>query len=95
MLRIDHLAGPIEWMHSAPKKDVIRNTLVLAKAAIGLDMPVILTSSQEDQVQGPLIPELREILPQAYERRVKRGASWTPSTIPTSPKPWRAAGART
>ncbi len=25
MLLIDHQDGTIEWMHSAPKKDVIRN----------------------------------------------------------------------
>lgn len=73
MLLIDHQVGTIEWMHSAPKKDVIRNTLALAKAAKELGMPVVLTSSQEDQVQGPLLAELKEILPAAYEKRVKRG----------------------
>jgi len=73
MLLIDHQVGTIEWMHSAPKKDVIRNTLALAKTAKELGMPVILTSSQEDQMQGLLLPELQEILPEAYASRVKRG----------------------
>lgn len=73
MLLIDHQVGTIEWVHSAPKKDVIRNTLALAKTAKELGMPVVLTSSQEDQMQGPLLAELREILPEAYEDRVKRG----------------------
>lgn len=63
MLLIDHQVGTIEWIHSAAKKDVIRNTLALAKSAKELGMPVVLTSSQEDQVQGPLLPELQEILP--------------------------------
>jgi hypothetical protein len=35
-------------------------------------MPVVLTASMEDQVQGPLMPELKEILPEAFARRVKR-----------------------
>ena len=68
MLLIDYQVGTIEWMHSAPKKDVIRNVLALAKTAKELGMPVVLTSSQEDQVQGPMLPELKEILPEAYEK---------------------------
>jgi nicotinamidase-related amidase len=31
-----------------------------------------LTSSQEQNVQGPLLPELEEILPEAFATRVKR-----------------------
>jgi len=73
MLLIDHQVGTIEWMHSAPKKDVIRNTLALAKTAKELGMPVVLASSQEDQTQGLLLPELKELLPEAYKNRVKRG----------------------
>ncbi len=72
LLLIDHQVGTIEWMHSAPKKDVIRNTLALAKAAKELGLPVILTSSQEDQMQGPLFTELQQILPEAYTKRIKR-----------------------
>lgn len=72
MLLIDHQVGTIEWMHSAPKKDVIRNTLALAKTAKELGMPVVLTSSQEHQIQSLLLPELKEILPKPYENRVKR-----------------------
>ncbi|AWY99705.1 isochorismatase family protein [Rhodobiaceae bacterium] len=73
MLLIDHQVGTIEWMHSAPKSDVIRNTLALAKTAKELGMPVLLTSSQEDQTQGLLLPELKALLPEAHQNRVKRG----------------------
>ncbi len=72
LLLIDRQVGTIEWMHSAPKKDVIRNTLALAKAAKELGLPVILTSSQEDQMQGALFTELQQILPEAYKNRIKR-----------------------
>jgi nicotinamidase-related amidase len=32
----------------------------------------VLTSSQEDRLQGPLLPELKDILPEAFEKRAKR-----------------------
>lgn len=35
-------------------------------------MPVVLTSSMEDAPQGLLLPEVQEILPEAYAARVKR-----------------------
>jgi len=35
-------------------------------------MPVVLTSSMEEYLQGPLLPELAQILPDAFARRVKR-----------------------
>ena len=72
MLLIDHQIGTIEWMHSAPKEEVKRNTLAIAKAAKAVGMPVLLTSSMEWEAQGPLFPELEEILPEAFEARIKR-----------------------
>jgi nicotinamidase-related amidase len=35
-------------------------------------MPVVLTTSQEDHVQGPTVPALQQALPEAYKNRVKR-----------------------
>ncbi len=77
MLLIDHQVGTAGWMHSGSREDMKRNTLALAKAASATGMPVVLTSSQEDQtdVQGPLFPELQEILPDAYAVRIKRGGT--------------------
>ena len=56
MLLIDHQVGTAEWMHSGSREDMKRNTLALAKAAAATSMPVVMTSSQEDNVdlQGPL-----------------------------------------
>ena len=72
LLLIDHQVGTIGWMHSAPQGDVKRNTLALAKAAAAVGMLVLLTSSMEWEAQGPLFPELAEILPEAYEARIQR-----------------------
>ena len=72
MLLIDHQVGTIGWMHSAPHEEVKRNTLALAKAAKAAQMKVVLTSSMEDHMQGPLFPDLEEILPEAFAARIKR-----------------------
>jgi nicotinamidase-related amidase len=72
MLLIDHQLGTMGWTHSHDINLVKVNALKLARIAKALEMPVVLTSSMEDQVQGRLMPELEEILPEAFARRVKR-----------------------
>lgn len=72
LLLIDHQIGTIEWMHSAPKEEVKRNTLALAKASKAVGMPVLLTSSMEWEPQGPLFSELEQIMPSEFETRIKR-----------------------
>ena len=75
LLLIDHQEGTMQLIKNIPVEVVKRNTLALAKTAKILKIPVVLTSSQEERLQGPLFPELAEILPQAFELRVKRAAS--------------------
>jgi len=72
MLLIDHQIGTMGWVRSAPLDEIKKNTVVLAKAARALNMPVILTSSMEEHVQGPLMTELQVILPEAFAARIKR-----------------------
>lgn len=72
LLLIDHQVGTMQLIKNIPLDAVKRNTLALAKAAKILNIPVVLTSSQEERLQGPLIPELKQILPEAFDRRVKR-----------------------
>ncbi len=72
MLLIDHQVGTMSWTHSHDINLVKSNAVKLAKIAAGAGIPVLLTVSMEDHVQGPLIPELKEILPDAYEKRIKR-----------------------
>lgn len=72
LLLIDHQIGTMKLIKNIPLDAVIRNTIALAKAAKILGMPVVLTTSQEERVQGPLIGRLAELLPEAYQRRVRR-----------------------
>lgn len=71
---IDHQVGTNTWAQTTPLALLQRNVIVLAKFAKGTEMPVVLTSSQETNVnvQGPLMPELAEILPAAFAARIKR-----------------------
>ncbi|KAB8330712.1 isochorismatase family protein [Scytonema tolypothrichoides VB-61278] len=72
ILFIDHQVGTMQLIKNIPLEVVKRNTLALAKTAKILNIPVVLTSSQEENLQGPLMPELQDILPEAFERRIKR-----------------------
>lgn len=72
ILLIDHQVGTMGWTHSNDINLVKQNAIKLAKIAAALNLPVVLTSSMEENVQGPLIPELEEILPEAFAARIKR-----------------------
>ena len=51
----------MKLIKNIPLEVVKRNTLALAKAAKILKIPVVLTTGTENKVQGPLMPELKEI----------------------------------
>ena len=80
LLLIDHQVGTMQLIKNIDVERAKRMSLVLAKAARILGIPTVLTSSQEDRAQGPLLPELEEILPDAFAGRVKREGvvnAWT------------------
>ncbi|MCL4640373.1 MULTISPECIES: isochorismatase family protein [Olivibacter] len=72
ILLIDHQVGTMGWTHSHDINLVKQNAIKLAKIAAALNLPVVLTSSMEENVQGPLISELEEILPEAFAARIRR-----------------------
>lgn len=53
LLLIDHQIGTMQLIKNIPLETVKRNTIALAKTAKILNIPVILTSSQEENLQGP------------------------------------------
>jgi len=80
LLLIDHQVGTMQLIKNIDVEQAKRMSLALAKTARILGIPTVLTSSQEDQMQGPLLPELEEILPDAFAARVKREGivnAWT------------------
>ncbi|WP_411062871.1 isochorismatase family protein [Vibrio rotiferianus] len=72
MLLIDHQVGTMGWVKSADLEEIKRHTIALARAANETGMPLILTSSMEDQAQGALFEELQKTVPEAFEKRVQR-----------------------
>lgn len=74
VILIDHQVGTNTWASTTPLELLQKNVILLAKFAKGTGMPVVLTSSQETNidVQGPLMPELQEALPEAFAVRIKR-----------------------
>lgn len=72
LVLIDHQNGTMTWARSIPFEAMKRNTLMLAKSAMILKMPIVLTSSMEEFVQGPLLAELADIAPAAFAKRIKR-----------------------
>jgi nicotinamidase-related amidase len=94
LLLIDHQVGTMKLIKNIPLDMVKRNTLALAKTAKILNIPVVLTSSQEQNVQGPLLPELEQILPEAFAARVQRAGIVNAWSDPHFKKAVEATGRR-
>jgi nicotinamidase-related amidase len=72
-LLIDHQTGVFQRVVKAPPRERVEaNVLRLARAAALLDIPVILTTSEEEGENGPLLPAVEQILPDAYANRIDR-----------------------
>jgi nicotinamidase-related amidase len=72
LLLIDFQVGTLQLARTTPGDEALRNAVILAKAAKVLGMPIVNTSSQEDRVQGPTDERFKRIVPEAYEKRIKR-----------------------
>ena len=72
LVLIDYQVGTLQLIKTISSDLALRNAVILAKAAKAYDMPVVLTTSQEDQIQGSLSPSLQNVLPEAFKKRVKR-----------------------
>ena len=72
LLLIDHQVGTMQLIKNIDRELAAKQSIALAKMAKILAMPVVITSSQEDRAQGPILPQIAEILPEAHAARVKR-----------------------
>ena len=92
LLLIDHQVGTMQMIKNINLDHVKKMTLALAETAKALDIPVVMTSSQEDRIQGPLMPELEEILPDAFANRIKRAGTVNAWADPNFRKAVEATG---
>jgi nicotinamidase-related amidase len=72
LLLIDHQVGTMQLIKNIDRELAAKQAIALAKMARILGLPTIITSSQEDRAQGPILPAIAEILPEAHAARIKR-----------------------
>jgi nicotinamidase-related amidase len=72
LLLIDHQVGTMKLIKNIDREQAAKQSIALARMAKILNLPVVITSSQEERAQGPILPEIAEVLPKAYAERVKR-----------------------
>lgn len=65
VLLVDHQSGLISLVQDFAPNEFKNNVLALADVAKFFNLPTILTTSFEDGPNGPLVPELKEIFPDA------------------------------
>ncbi|MDM1757595.1 MULTISPECIES: isochorismate family cysteine hydrolase YcaC [Acinetobacter] len=65
VLLVDHQTGLLSLVRDIDPDKFKNNVLALAAAAKYFNLPTILTTSFEDGPNGPLVPELKEMFPDA------------------------------
>ena len=65
VLLVDHQAGLLSLVRDIDPDRFKNNVLALADLARYFKLPTVLTTSFEDGPNGPLVPELRQTLPEA------------------------------
>src|SRR5574337_220259 len=65
VLLVDHQAGLLSLVRDLEPDKFKNNVLALADSAKYFRLPTILTTSFEDGPNGPLVPELKEMFPEA------------------------------
>jgi nicotinamidase-related amidase len=73
ILLLDHQTGLFQTVKDISVADLRVNTVVLAKLATLLKIPVITTASEPNGPNGPLMPEIHQFAPHAtyVPRKVK------------------------
>lgn len=72
VMLVDHQTGTLGWVKSLPQDTVRTSCRVLARLAVAYDMPLVLTTTMEEQV-GLTIPDIQDLAPDAFAKRRARG----------------------
>ena len=72
MLLIDHQQGTIKLAKNIPESVILSNTRALARTAKATGIPLVLTTSNENNFQGPLFDFFQEVAPEEYAARIQR-----------------------
>ena len=74
ILLIDHQDMTVGWINSHPRETCVNNVRMLARIGEELGVPLLVTSTMEDQI-GTNIKDIQELAPAAYGQRIKRGGT--------------------
>lgn len=74
ILLIDHQDMTVGWINSQPRETCVNNVRMLARIGEELGVPLLVTSTMEDQI-GTNIKDIQELAPTAYARRIPRGGT--------------------
>jgi nicotinamidase-related amidase len=72
IMLVDHQTATLGWVKSLPQVTVVTACRVLARMAVAYDMPLVLTTTMEQQV-GLTLPDIQQLAPDAFARRYARG----------------------
>jgi len=77
LLLLDHQTGLFQTVKDVPLRDLRANVVVLAKIAEHIKMPIIMTASEPNGSNGPLMDELANAAPNArYVARKGEVSAW-------------------
>jgi nicotinamidase-related amidase len=90
LMLIDHQVGTLQLIKTTTPDTAIRNAVLLGRSALAYDMPIVMTSGQEDSIQVPRHPPLQQASPETCAGRVKRAGfvnAWTDPSCRRSRRP--------
>ena len=74
ILLIDHQNMTMDWIYSQDKKAVKQNLRMLARIGSELNVPLLITTTMEEQV-GTTWEDIQKLAPNQYANRIKRGGT--------------------
>jgi nicotinamidase-related amidase len=74
ILLVDHQKMTMEWIYSQDRKNVENNLRMLARIGAELKVPMLITTTMEDQV-GQTWVDIQKLAPNQYANRIKRGGT--------------------
>lgn len=74
ILLVDHQKMTMDWIYSQDKKNVENNLRMLARIGAELKVPMLITTTMEEQV-GQTWEDIQKLAPTQYANRIKRGGT--------------------
>jgi isochorismate hydrolase len=92
ILLVDHQKLTVDWIKSQSRATFLQNIRMLTRLAVEGNVPLVVTSTMEDQVAGPTLKDIQELAPKAYAARIRRGGTLNAFADPTFRAAVKATG---